>query len=87
MSWSYTITGDARPAFQSLDVPLQEAVLDLLDELCDEDDPLPPAQGELGHFVPVVHARDDGTLDVAVIQIFTNDARSMLHVTGVRRAV
>ena len=33
MSWSYTITGDARPAFQSLDVPLQEAVLDML-EIC-----------------------------------------------------
>ncbi len=85
MSLSYKLTPDVHPSLRQLDVVLQEAMLDALDDLCDGVMPLPP-ETPLGRLLPVAYERDDGRTDIVVVRLLDDASASSLLVVGIRVA-
>ena len=79
MSWDYHIALDAWPSIRRLDVDVQEAVLDTVEELCDEAEAL----GWSGNVRHRVYVNVGGAMHSVRLVLIANRSRRLLNLTDV----
>ena len=80
MSWDYNVAGDAWPSIRSLDVEVQEAVFDGLEELCDDGDGRYAHGEQTERLFPVI----DGVMHPLTLLILSNPQRRLITLMDVQ---